>query len=70
MAKDESLEEQKNTMNIDGETVELRNKNSFTHDSKKEKRKNLRNSIRDSFRNNAWRRSLIRRIKSCEPKKG
>lgn len=57
-----------NTIEIDGELVQLREKN--VENKKKTKMKSLRSSIRESFRNNALRRSFVRRTKSFEPKKG
>ncbi|RZB38963.1 hypothetical protein BDFB_003437 [Asbolus verrucosus] len=58
------------TIEIDGEIVQLRNKNHPTNEEKVKTRRSLRNSIRESFRNNALRRSLVRRTKSYEPQKG
>nr|XP_015839633.1 PREDICTED: uncharacterized protein LOC100141873 isoform X1 [Tribolium castaneum] len=63
MAKDERV--MQNTIEIDGELVQLRGKNVESE----KKRKSLRSSIRESFRNNALRRSLVRRAKSFEPQK-
>ena len=77
MAKEETVtnddEESEMTMEVDGEIVQLRNKKSESVEKEKgekPKRRSLRSSIRESFRNNAWRRSLVRRAKSYEPQKG
>ncbi|XP_063906844.1 GRAM domain-containing protein 2B-like isoform X2 [Zophobas morio] len=76
MAKEETVtnddEESEMTMEVDGEIVQLRNKKSESVEKEKgekPKRRSLRSSIRESFRNNAWRRSLVRRAKSYEPQK-
>jgi hypothetical protein len=58
-----------NCMEIDGEVVQLRDKKEEREDKGK-KRRSLRSSIRESFRNNVWKRSSVRRVKSYEPQKG